>query len=159
MPESHSAFELPLSPGKGEDVTGQCSILYINADGFAHTHAGALRSLGFDVVETDDIPAAREVLTKYHALIVRVPEGSRLPAIATRLRAAPLFGRRALISLVPKAVTARARREGIDSGFDRVLPAECSARVLAAAILAILRRYPEHRCVVRTYGSRKRAVA
>jgi len=140
-------------------VTGQCSILYINADGFANTHASALRSLAFDVLETNDIPAARDVLTKYHALVVSVPEGSRLPSIATRLRAAPLFGRRALISQVRKTVTARARREAVDSGFDRVLPTECSARVLAAAMLTILRRYPEHRCVVRSYGNRKRAVA
>lgn len=156
------AFPLPLSSAKGEDVAGQCSILYINAinsDGFAETHTGALRSLGFDVVETKDLPAARGALTRYHALVVRVPEGSKLPSIATRLRAAPLFGRRVLISLVPGAVTARQRREAVDSGFDRVLPAECSARILAAAILAILRKYPEHRCVVRGHGNRRRAVA
>ena len=142
-------------------MAGQCSILYvnaINADGFAETQTRALRSLGFDVVEIRDLPA-RKGLTKYHALVVRVPEGSRLPVIATRLRAAPLFGRRVLISLVPEAVTARQRREAVDSGFDRVLPAECSARLLAAAVLTILRRYPEHRCVVRGFWNKRRVVA
>ena len=143
-------------------MAGQCSILYINAvagDGVAETHTGALRALGFDVMETKDIPAARKGLTKYHALILRVPEGSRLTVIATRLRAAPRFGRRVLISLVPEAVTARRRREAVDSGFDRVLPAECSARLLAAAVLTILRRYPEHRCVVRGFWNKRRVVA
>jgi DNA-binding response OmpR family regulator len=139
-------------------VTGQCSILYINTDGFTDTQASALRALGFDVVEADDVPA-RDTLAKYHALVVRMPERSRLTSVAARLRAAPLFGRRVLIALVSASVTVRERREAIDCGFDLVLPHQCSARDLAASILSLLRRYPEHRCVLRSHNNRRRAAA
>lgn len=135
----------------------QCSILYINAGGFADTQTCALRSLGFDVVEMDDVPP-RETLAEYHAVLLRTSNG-RLPVVAARLRAAPLFGRRALIALVPASMPPRDRRDAVDSGFDLVLPAHCSARDLAAAILSLLRKYPEHRCVMRSHTSRRRAAA
>ena len=139
-------------------MTGQCSILYINTGGFTDTQASDLRALGFSVVEADDVPA-RETLAAHHAVIVRMKHGSQLPSVAARLRAAPLFGRRVLIALVPASVTMRERRDAIDCGFDLVLPEQCSARDLAAAILALLRRYPEHRCILRSHTSRRRPAA
>jgi hypothetical protein len=139
-------------------VEGKCSILYINAAGFNDTQANALRALGFYVVETDDVPA-RDTLAKYHAVIVRMTQGAPLTSVAVRLRAAPLFGRRVLIALVPASVSARERRDGVDCGFNLVLPEQCSARDLAAAILTLLRRYPEHHCVLRSHSNRRRAAA
>jgi DNA-binding response OmpR family regulator len=139
-------------------VTGQCAILYINTDSFSDTQAPALRALGFDVVEAGDVPE-RDTLAKYHAVIVRITVGRRLTSVAPRLRAAPLFGRRVLIALVPASVSTRERRDAVDCGFDLVLPQESSARDLAAAILSLLRRYPEHRCVLRSHNNRRRAAA
>ena len=139
-------------------MEGQCSILYINTGGFTDTQSGALRALGFDVVEADDVPA-RDTLTKYHGVIVRMTQGRQLTSVAARLRAAPLFGRRALIALVPASVTMRERRDAIDCGFNLVLPEQCSARDLAAAILTLLRRYPEHHCVLRAHNNRRRDAA
>lgn len=137
-------------------VSAQCSILYINTDSFVDTQTAALRSLGFHVVEMDDVPA-RDALAKYHAVVLRAGTGNRLPSVAARLRAAPLFGRRVLIALVPGCVTARERREGVDSGFDLVLPEQSSARDLAASILSLLRKYPEHRCLLRSHTRRRAA--
>jgi DNA-binding response OmpR family regulator len=137
-------------------VAEQCLILYINASSFADTHAGALRSLGFDVVETTDVPE-RETLANYHAVILRAGATARLTTIATRLRSAPMFGRRVLIALVPSSVDERARRDAIHSGFDTVVPQQCSARDLTATILTLLRKYPEHRCVLRSLNGRRRA--
>ena len=138
-------------------MSEQCSILYINAGGFADTQTCALRSLGFEVVEVEDVPP-RDTLRKYHAILLRTCNG-RLPVVAARLRAAPLFGRRALIALVPASMTARDRRDAVDSGFDLVLLEQSSARDLAAAILSLLRKYPEYRCVMRSHTSRRRAAA
>lgn len=139
-------------------MAGQCLILYINTGGFSDTQTAALRGLGFEVVEADDVPA-RDALATYHAVIVRMTDGKRLTSVAARLRAAPLFGRRVLIALVPGSVTTMDRRDAVHSGFDVVLPEQCSARDLAAAILSMLRRYPEHRCVLRTHNTRRRAAA
>ena len=139
-------------------MTGQCAILYINTEGLTDTQATALRALGFDVVEVDDVPA-RDTLAKYHAVIVRLKDGRQLTTVAPRLRAAPLFGRRVLIALVPASVTMRERREAVDCGFNLVLPQQSSARDLAASILSLLRRFPEHRCVLRTHNHRRRAAA
>ena len=139
-------------------MTGQCSILYINTDGFTDTQVSALRALGFDVIETSDVPA-RESLAKHHGVVVRLKDGRRLTSVAARLRAAPLFGRRALIALVPASVTLRERRDAVDCGFNVVLPQESSARDLAASILSLLRRFPEHHCLLRSHNNRRRAVA
>lgn len=139
-------------------MAGQCSILYINTGGFSDTQTAALCGLGFDVVEVDDVPA-RDGLSKHHAVIVRMTEGKRLTSVAARLRSAPLFGRRVLIALVPCSVPSIDRRDAVHSGFDLVLPEQCSARDLAASILSLLRRYPEHRCVLRTHNNRRRPAA
>lgn len=139
-------------------MAGQCSILYINAVGFIDTHASALRALGFGVVEVDDVPA-RDTLANHHAVIVRLIQGTRLTSVAARLRAAPLFGRRLLIALVPASVPIRERRDAVDCGFDLVLTHECSARDLAASILSLLRRYPELRCILRSHHNRRRPAA
>ena len=139
-------------------MTGQCSILYINTDGFAETQTSALRALGFEVVEARDVPA-RDTLAKHHGVIVRLTDGRRMTSVAARLRAAPLFGRRALIALVPASVTTRERRDAVDCGFNVVLPQESSARDLAASILSLLRRFPEHKCLLRSHSTRRRAVA
>jgi methylmalonyl-CoA mutase cobalamin-binding subunit len=139
-------------------VAGQCAILYINAGASAETHATALRALGFDVVETGDVPA-RDSLANYHAIVVRIKNGPPLTHVATRLRAAPRFGRRVLIGLVPASMTTRERREAVHCGFDVVLPEQSSARDIAASILSRLRRYPEHRCVLRSHSNRRRAAA
>jgi len=141
-----------------DPMAGRCSILYINADGFGETQSAALRSLGFDVEEVSDVPM-REILVRHHGVIVRLKNGRQMPAVSTRFRAAPLFGRRVLIALVPASVTLRERRDAVDSGFDLVLPEQSSARALAAAILMLLRKYPEHRCILRSHANRRRAVA
>ena len=139
-------------------MAGQCSILYVNTVGVIGTHASALRALGFEVVETDDVPA-RDTLANHHAIVIRMKQGRQLASVAARLRAAPLFGRRVLIALVPASVTLRERRDAVDCGFDLALPAQCSARDLAASILTLLRRYPEHRCVLRSHLNRRRDAA
>jgi hypothetical protein len=120
------------------------------------TQTAALRSLGFHVVEMDDVPP-RETLASYHAVVLRASTRCSLPSVAARLRSAPLFGRRVLIALVPARVTTRERRDAIDSGFDLVLPEQSSARDLAASILALLRKYPEHRCLLRSHTRRRAA--
>lgn len=137
---------------------GQCSILYINTCEFSDTQTSALRALGFDVVEVGDVPA-RDSLARHHGVIVRMRNGKRLTSVAARLRSAPLFGRRVLIALVPSTVTVAERRDAVHSGFDVVLPEQCSARDLAAAILSLLRKYPEHRCLLRSHKQRRRVAA
>lgn len=137
-------------------MSGQCAILYINTDSFVDTQTAALRSLGFHVVEMDDVPP-RDTLSTYHAVVLRARAGCQLPHVAARLRAAPLFGRRVLIALVSASVTPRERRDAIDSGFDLVLPEQSSARDLASSILSLLRKYPEHRCLLRGHTRRRAA--
>ena len=137
-------------------ASSQCLILYINSAASETTHAQTLRSLGFHVVETGDIPD-RETLQTFHAVVIRTSPGCPLPSVANRVRAQPRFGRRVLIALVPPAVSAREKRDAVDSGFDLVLAEDCTARDLAAAILALLRRFPEHRCVLRSVTGRRKA--
>ena len=134
----------------------QCSILYINANGAERTHVEALRMLGFQVVETRDLPD-QEALDEYHAVLLRAPASTRLTVIATRMRAKPRFGRRVLVALVPAGVPTRDQREAVDAGFDLVITEPCGARDVAAAILGRLRRYPEHHCVIRTVTGRRKA--
>jgi hypothetical protein len=133
-----------------------CVILYINSSGADDTQCQGLRSIGFQVVEDADIPGG-QTLENYHAVVLRARPGCPLSTVAMRFRARPRFGRRVLIALVPPSVTARARRDAVDSGFNGVLDEECSARDLAAAILGLLRKYPEHRCVLRTVTGRRKA--
>ncbi len=134
----------------------QCAILYINANGLERTHTDALRSLGFHVVETADVPVDKSI-EDYHAVIVRPPSSQGLPQLAARMRAKPRFGRRVLVALVPQDTLPQQRREAVDAGFDLAVTEPCSARDLAAAILGRLRRYPEHHCVLRTVTGRRNA--
>jgi len=134
----------------------QCSILYIDAGAPSDTHAAALRDLGFSVDVVDDLPSA-EVLSGYHAVVVRVGAQINLPGLGARLRAKPRFGRRVLIALVPATCGERQRREAAVSGFDVALHDCCTARNLAAHILRRLRPYPEYRCLLRTPQGRRKA--
>ena len=100
----------------------QCSVLYVRDGG--HTQdcfASDLRTLGFAVLETEDLPTD-EVFQAHHVVIVRVRSHYSLPMLGARLRAKVHFGRRVLIALVPEDTTAGARREAVHSGFDLTLP-------------------------------------
>lgn len=137
-------------------TVNQCSILYVH-DGSVHdTPVAALRSLGFAVQASEDLPPD-EALAPHHALIVRARAGCSLPMLAARLRAKARFGRRVLIALVPGDTPERVRREAVLSGFDATLSADCSGRGLAAAILKLLRPYPEFRCFLRSPTGRRKA--
>lgn len=133
----------------------QCSILYVTAASEA-TQVDALRALGFHVDRNAELPPT-EVLSRYHAVIVRADIGNGLPMLAARLRAKQHFGRRVLLALVPPSMADRTKREAIHSGFDQTLPETCGARDLAAAILRLLRPYPEFRCILRSPGGRRKA--
>jgi hypothetical protein len=133
----------------------QCSILYVTAASEG-TQVGALKALGFHVDQGKELPPT-EVLSAYHAVIVRANLGLGLPMLAARLRAKQHFGRRVLLALVPPAMADRTRREAIHSGFDQTLPETCGARDLAAVILRLLRPYPEFRCILRSPGGRRKA--
>lgn len=137
-------------------MSEQCSILFINSGGTDDEQIKGLRSIGFRVVEADDLPSA-DVFGGYHATIVRVRDDSPLAMLATRLRAKPKFGRRALIALVGDRTRAEDKRDAIASGFDVTLPDGCSARDLAATILRLLRPYPEYRCLLRAPNGRRKA--
>lgn len=133
----------------------QCSILYV-WPGSDEPRVKALRSLGFRVDESTELPA-NEVIAAYHAVIVRPVVGCDLPMLATRLRAKPHFGRRVLLALVPEKMADRDRRVAVLSGFDHTLSETCGARDLAATILRLLRPYPEYRCLLRLPGGRRKA--
>jgi len=137
----------------------QCSILYVAPDRDPHTeetHVTALKGLGFSVDAADDLPPT-EVLTRYHAVVVRVANGCNLPVLGARLRAKPHFGRRVLIALVRPVFTERQRRDATASGVDAVLADTCPARDLAAHILRGLRPFPEYRCLLRSPQGRRKA--
>ncbi len=125
----------------------QCSILYIRPDAQGMAHVDGLRGLGFSVDVADDLPTA-QVLSAYHAVVVRVAPPVHLPGLGARLRAKPHFGRRVLVVLVPDVTRERERREATASGFDVALPDCCTARDLAAHILRSLRPMPEYRCLL-----------
>ena len=137
-------------------MSSQCGILFIGPCGSDAARTAALRSLGFRVDETADIPST-EALNLYHAVIVHAVANGSLAMLAARLRSKPQFGRRVLIALVRDDLTERAAREVRMSGFDDALPDNCSARDLAAHILRLLRGYPEYRCLLRAPNGRRRA--
>jgi len=137
-------------------VSEQCSILFIKTGRADDQQIKGLQSIGFHVVETDDIPAA-DVLSSHHAVIVAASVGCGLPMLATRLRAKARFGRRALIALVCPETTASERRDATACGFDVTMPVTCTARDLAASILRLLRPYPEYRCLLRAPNGRRKA--
>jgi hypothetical protein len=134
----------------------QCSILYVKPSALEATQTGGLRSLGFRVDECEELPA-NEAFAAYHAVLVRPEAGRDLPMLGARLRAKPHFGRRVLVALVPEATPVRSHREAVLSGFDNTLPETCNARDLAAAVLRLLRPYPEYRCVLRSPSGRRKA--
>ncbi len=134
----------------------QCSILYVTPVGRAETQSAGLRALGFRVDECEELPA-NEAFTDYHAVILRPAGRCDLPMLAARLRAKPHFGRRALLALVSHSMADRDKREAVLSGFDYTLPDTCSARDLAAAVLRLLRPYPEYRCLLRSPSGRRKA--
>lgn len=134
----------------------QCSILFVNGKKHQDRHDAALRSIGFAVTAVDDLPASTE-LAQYHVVVVCPPESGALPMLATRLRAAPRFGRRVLIALVAANELDKVRRDGIVSGFDDVLPKSIGGRPLAAAIIRTLRNIPELRCLLRPLTKRRAA--
>jgi hypothetical protein len=133
----------------------QCSVLFIKSGG-SDDRPGALRSLGFRVVEADDLPAL-DVLQACHAIVVGVKPDCRLAMLGARLRAKPRFGRRVLIALAGAGTPEQEKRDATSCGFDLVLPANCSARDLAATILRLLRPYPEYRCLLRSPHGRRKA--
>ena len=128
----------------------------MTADGDG-TQVGARKALGFRVDQGQDLPPT-EALSAYHAVIVRAEVGGAgLPMLAARLRAKRHFGRRILRAIVPDAMADRDKLEAVHSGFDDTLPDTCGVRDLAAAILRLLRPYPEFRCILRAPGGRRKA--
>lgn len=137
-------------------TVNQCSILYVHDGSLDDTPVEELKNLGFAVQAADDLPSD-EALAPHHALIVRARPNCSLPMLAARLRAKARFGRRVLIALVPVDTPERVRREAVLSGFDATLATDCSGRGLAAAILKLLRPYPEFRCFLRSPSGRRKA--
>jgi hypothetical protein len=137
-------------------AVNQCSILYVHDGRVQETLVDGLKTLGFAVLATEDLPPD-DVLGPHHALIVRARPGCSLPMLAARLRAKARFGRRVLVALVPEDTPERVRREAVLSGFDATLPADCSPRGVAASILRLLRPYPEFRCFLRSPTGRRKA--
>lgn len=134
----------------------QCGILFVGPGGSDQARIEALRSLGFGVQESPDIPSTEE-LQLHHAVVVRVLPGRSLTMLGTRLRAKPNFGRRVLLALVGSELTDRDKREARMSGFDGTLSNSCGAREIAAHILRLLRGYPEYRCLLRAPNGRRKA--
>ena len=134
---------------------GQCSILLLTSRA-DNSRLRALRDLGFHVDASEELPP-NEAFAQYHAVIVGAQSDCHLPMLAARLRAKPNFGRRVLLALVPETLAEREKREVILSGFDDTLPAGCSVRDLAAAILRLLRPYPEYSCILRSPTGRRKA--
>ena len=134
----------------------QCGILFIGPCGGDRERIAALRSLGFRVEESREVPSTEE-LARHHAVVVRVLPNHSLPMLGARLRGRPHFGRRVLLALVAPNVTDREKREATMSGFDLTMPDGCTARDLAAQILRVLRGYPEYRCLLRAPNGRHKA--
>jgi hypothetical protein len=150
------ACPLPLQNVEVRTVSVQCGILFIGRCGCDRERIAALRSLGFRVTESAEIPSTDE-LERHQAVVVRVLPGNHLTMLGARLRGRARFGRRVLIALVGSGVTDREKREATMSGFDLTMPDSCSARDLAAHILKVLRAYPEYRCLLRAPNGRRKA--
>jgi CheY-like chemotaxis protein len=138
-------------------AVNQCSVLFLKPCCRVETQIAALRSLGFSVTATDELPPA-EALTRYHAIVCGAMPETSLTMMAARLRAKPHFDRRVLIALVAATVTERDKRDAVNAGFSCVLPEDCTARDIASAIITFLRRFPEYRCLLRApKGTRRKA--
>lgn len=133
----------------------QCAILYVTS-GDEDQQLRGLRELGFHVDASSDLPP-NEAFAQYHAVVVRAKSDWPLAMLAARLRAKPKFGRRVLLALIPPDLAEREKRAVVLSGFDETLPAGCGVRDLAAAILRLLRPYPEYRCILRSPTGRRKA--
>ena len=134
----------------------QCGILFIGPCNRDDSRVAALRSLGFRVAESAELPMTEE-LAAYHAIVVRFVAHCPLTMIGARLRAKPHFGRRVLMALVDDSVSDRDRRDAVMSGFDQTLTDSCTAREIAAHILRLLRGFPEYRCLLRAPNGRRKA--
>ena len=136
-------------------MADQCGILFVGRDSLDSARIASLRSLGFRVQETTEVPGPAEI-AQHHALVVHSVR-DRWSTVATRLRGMAHLDRRALVALVPADVPDRDRRDAVTSGFDVALSDCCSARDIASQVLRLLRRYPEYRCLLRAPAGRRRA--
>lgn len=134
----------------------QCSILFVKPAGQEASQTPALRTLGFRVDESEELPS-NDAFAAYHVVVVQAGRDCNLPMLGARLRAKPRFGRRVLLALVTQAMPERDKREAILSGFDFALPETCTGRDLAATILRLLRPFPEYRCLLRSPTGRRKA--
>lgn len=137
-------------------MVSQCGILFIGPCGSDSARMDTLRSLGFRVEESEELPPADELVT-YHAVLVRALARGSLSMIGARVRVRPRFDRRVLIALVAASVSERDKREARMSGFDQTLSDACSAREIAAWVLRLLRPFPEYRCLLRAPNGRRKA--
>jgi hypothetical protein len=137
-------------------VAAQCAILFVGLCGKDGPRVDALRSLGFRVEESPEIPSPDD-LAGYHVVVVRACAPRSLPMLGARMRGKPKFGRRVLLALVAADVSDRDRRDATMCGFDWTLPDTCTARDLAAHVLRLLRAYPEYRCLLRAPNGRRKA--
>lgn len=134
----------------------QCSILFIGGALDRVGYSEALRSIGFLVREVEELPESSDLI-KHHVVIVSAPQPSLLPKLGARLRAAPRFGKRLLLALIPGPNHETLRRDGLMSGFDEVLPRTITGRQLAAVIITKLRTIPEYRCLLTPLTKRRPA--
>ena len=136
-------------------MAAQCGILFIGPGTTDSARIASLRSLGFRVDASTEIPGPAEV-AHHHALVVHSVR-DRWSVVATRLRGMAHLDRRALLALVPADTPERDKRDAVMSGFDVALDDCCSARDIAAQILRLLRSYPEYRCLLRAPNGRRKA--
>lgn len=133
----------------------QCGILFIGGRATDAARIASLRSLGFRVEESTEIPGPDEI-ARHHAVVVHSVRDS-WTVVGTRLRGMAHLDRRALLALVPAGTPERDKRAALLSGFDVALTEGCSARDIAAQVLRLLRAYPEYRCLLRAPNGRRKA--
>ena len=149
------AQPLRLAERGGTALADQCGILFVGRGTIDSARIASLRSLGFRVQESTEVPGPAEI-AQHHALVVH-SVGDRWSTVATRLRGMAHLDRRALLALVPDDTSERERRDAVMSGFDITLSDCCSARDIASQVLRLLRRYPEYRCLLRAPAGRRKA--
>jgi hypothetical protein len=126
----------------------QCGVLFVDPEGRAGDHPAALRSAGFLVRELADWPDDDPSLREYQVVVVHVRRAARAPMLAARLRAKRHFDPRVLIAVVDPGATTSERRAAQESGFDALVNADASSRLLMACVLRALRARPELRCLL-----------
>jgi hypothetical protein len=132
----------------------QCAVLLVNSGNPAH--ATQLRQMGFVVRELAQWPEDNRMLLHFQAIVVGLPNLTRAPIHAARIRAKPGFGRRVLIAMVPEGTPEEAGRDARSAGFDDVMEETCSSRAFVARMLNRMRMRPELRCTLPS-GERRRA--